>query len=185
MTRPAEHALITLPQPEAQRIINSIYKGTQCLSYASAEQAHARESLIDALNVLGAAITAARAYLAAPEVEPPYFVAWKHTCNALCVDDLELWVDRCPHCGKPAPTPEAKQPVNQQLLSALKDSWNPALRSAEREAKARATIKAAEQAPQPAELTDEEVINLWQSDSGIDKVIAFARAVLAAQGAKT
>lgn len=28
-------------------------------------------------------------------------VAWKHTCNALCVDGLELWIDSCPHCGKP------------------------------------------------------------------------------------
>lgn len=29
--------------------------------------------------------------------------AWTHVCNALCVNDLELWCDRCPHCGKPAP----------------------------------------------------------------------------------
>ena len=32
---------------------------------------------------------------------PP--VAWTHSCNVLCLDNVELWIDRCPHCGKPAP----------------------------------------------------------------------------------
>jgi hypothetical protein len=32
------------------------------------------------------------------EQEP---VAWKHDCAALLQNDVELWVDRCPHCGKP------------------------------------------------------------------------------------
>jgi hypothetical protein len=27
-------------------------------------------------------------------------VAWEHGCNAL-LQNIELWVDRCPHCGKP------------------------------------------------------------------------------------
>ena len=30
-------------------------------------------------------------------------VAWTHSCNVLCLDNVELWIDRCPHCGKPAP----------------------------------------------------------------------------------
>ena len=29
-------------------------------------------------------------------------VAWTHSCNVLCLDGVELWIDRCPHCGKPA-----------------------------------------------------------------------------------
>ena len=29
---------------------------------------------------------------------------WKHSCNALCLDDVELWIPQCPHCGKPAST---------------------------------------------------------------------------------
>lgn len=37
-------------------------------------------------------------------------VAWKHACNALCVDGLELWIDRCPHCGKPAPQQQQAAP---------------------------------------------------------------------------
>lgn len=31
-------------------------------------------------------------------------VVWKHSCNVLCVDGLELWIDACPHCGKPRST---------------------------------------------------------------------------------
>src|SRR5690606_29604882 len=26
---------------------------------------------------------------------------WKHDCAALLTNDVELWVDSCPHCGKP------------------------------------------------------------------------------------
>ena len=35
-------------------------------------------------------------------VEP---VAWMHDCAALCANDVELWIDRCPHCGKPRTSP--------------------------------------------------------------------------------
>ena len=34
---------------------------------------------------------------------------WKHSCNALCIDGLELWIPQCPHCGKPAPTPPVSE----------------------------------------------------------------------------
>ena len=34
------------------------------------------------------------------EQEPVY---WTHSCNVLCLDNVELWIDRCPHCGKPSP----------------------------------------------------------------------------------
>ena len=34
---------------------------------------------------------------------------WKHDCAGILANDVELWVDSCPHCGKPrpaaAPTP--------------------------------------------------------------------------------
>lgn len=38
---------------------------------------------------------------------------WKHDCAALLTNDVELWIDNCPHCGKPraaAPQP----PVAEQ-----------------------------------------------------------------------
>ena len=31
-----------------------------------------------------------------------YVEGWTHDCNAL-LGAIELWVLRCPHCGKPAP----------------------------------------------------------------------------------
>ena len=34
---------------------------------------------------------------------------WKHSCNALCMDDVELWIPQCPHCGMPAPKAPAMQ----------------------------------------------------------------------------
>ncbi len=37
-----------------------------------------------------------------PASEP---VAWKHDCAALLQNDVELRIDRCPHCGKPRTAP--------------------------------------------------------------------------------
>ena len=34
---------------------------------------------------------------------------WKHSCNALCMDAVELWIPQCPHCGKPGPTPPVSE----------------------------------------------------------------------------
>ena len=34
---------------------------------------------------------------------------WTHTCNALCME-IALWIERCPHCGMPAP----KAPTMQE-----------------------------------------------------------------------
>jgi hypothetical protein len=43
-------------------------------------------------------------------------VVWKHDCAALCANDVELWIDRCPHCGKPRHRPSspavAQEPVH-------------------------------------------------------------------------
>lgn len=35
------------------------------------------------------------------ELESQEPVAWKHDCAALLQNNIELWVDGCPHCGKP------------------------------------------------------------------------------------
>jgi hypothetical protein len=51
------------------------------------------------------------------EAEP---VAWKHSCAALLTDGVELWIDKCPHCGKPRTRPQPVVDVNQQLVEALK-----------------------------------------------------------------
>ena len=33
---------------------------------------------------------------------------WTHPCNALCME-IALWIERCPHCGRPAPKAPAMQ----------------------------------------------------------------------------
>jgi len=52
-------------------------------------------------------------YLAPPA--PSVSDGWKHDCAGILQNDVELWVDSCPHCGKPrpaAPTPaEAPEDV--------------------------------------------------------------------------
>jgi hypothetical protein len=32
---------------------------------------------------------------------------WKHDCAGILQNDVELWVDSCPHCGKPRPAAPA------------------------------------------------------------------------------
>lgn len=55
---------------------------------------------------------------AAPQPEPVDVgsVGWKHDCAALCANDIELWIDRCPHCGKPR---HNHPPTDDELLAAL------------------------------------------------------------------
>ena len=43
---------------------------------------------------------------------------WKHSCNALCMDDVELWIPQCPHCGKPAPTPPVSEDKDKIIAAA-------------------------------------------------------------------
>ena len=42
----------------------------------------------------------------------------KHSCNALCSDDVELWIPQCPHCGKPAPTPPVSEDKDKIIAAA-------------------------------------------------------------------
>ena len=50
------------------------------------------------------------AALAALQAREGEVVAWHHGCNVLCAD-IDLWIDRCPHCGKPRPAAPAPQPA--------------------------------------------------------------------------
>ena len=52
---------------------------------------------------------------------PASVPAWTHSCNALCIDGLELWIPQCPHCGKPAPTPPVSEDRWQPIETAPKD----------------------------------------------------------------
>lgn len=54
---------INLSRDEAERLLDDIYRGIGCLSYATAESGHARDSLVDALRLISAR-------LAQPEPHP-------------------------------------------------------------------------------------------------------------------
>ena len=67
---------------------------------------------------LGFARAAYEAGRASPASAPG---GWKHSCNALCLDGVELWIPQCPHCGKPAPTPPVSEDRWQPIETAPKD----------------------------------------------------------------
>lgn len=54
------------------------------------------------------------AEIVATSSERTFVERWTHPCNALCLDNLELWIPRCIHCGHPAPSanPSATQPTD-------------------------------------------------------------------------
>ena len=82
----------------------------ECIAAMKLEQASTEKDAIavgrivadqhSELKHLRTQLATAQAEIAELKYQP---VAWKHVCNALCVNDLELWIARCPHCGKPAP----------------------------------------------------------------------------------
>lgn len=34
---------------------------------------------------------------------------WKHSCDGVC-NQIDLWVPRCPHCGRPSPAATEPRP---------------------------------------------------------------------------
>ena len=58
---------------------------------------------------------------AAPQPVARAPVAWKHDCAALLTNDVELWIDACPHCGKPrnAPQPVGRWPLTDAQIKGL------------------------------------------------------------------
>lgn len=46
-------------------------------------------------------------------------VAWKHDCAALLTNNVELWIDACPHCGKPRSAPPAIDDETRKLVLEL------------------------------------------------------------------
>lgn len=74
------------------------------------------------IDALGGAILASEIddFLASEQEH----VAWTHSCNALCMDGLELWCDRCPHCCKPRTLSKLLEPANAALRDALDEIHN-------------------------------------------------------------
>lgn len=69
-----------------------------------------------------AALQALAAHEAEQAAQPEAAQAgWKHDCAALLQNDVELWVPRCPHCGKPSPSLTAEQ--ERDKLDAERYRW--------------------------------------------------------------
>lgn len=51
-------------------------------------------------------------------------VAWKHDCAALLTNNVELWIDACPHCGKPRSAPPAIDDETKRMVLELCDADN-------------------------------------------------------------
>ena len=75
------------------------------------------EWMLDACPKLAAQVTVANEKLAAAPTPPVsedrkdaerFREGWTHACNALCME-IALWIERCPHCGMPAPKAPAMQ----------------------------------------------------------------------------
>ena len=68
------------------------------------------------IDMLEQAIVEFKRTQASPASAPE---GWKHSCNALCLDGVELWIPQCPHCGKPAPA----TPVSEDRKDAERYLW--------------------------------------------------------------
>ena len=90
------YELPELPMPIKGKFSKDLFDGVQMHQYA--------------MRYLDEAIAAA------PQPEPVDVgsVGWKHDCAALCANDIELWIDRCPHCGKPR---HNHPPTDDELLN--------------------------------------------------------------------
>ena len=62
-------------------------------------------------------------YLAQPAPSVPD--GWKHDCAGILANDVELWVDSCPHCGKPRPAaaPTPAEPPADVARDAERLDW--------------------------------------------------------------
>ena len=48
-----------------------------------------------------------------PLTPDTHYQEWKHGCDSMCTN-ITLWIDRCPHCGKPRPVVEAAHGITKK-----------------------------------------------------------------------
>ena len=121
------------------------------------------------------AITALREALAEQAKQEP--VAWKHDCAALCANHVELWIDNCPHCGKPRPAPvqQAEQePVGYFAYDEEHDIWEELTGPNAPGATPLYTAPA-----RTKDLTDDELMSCRSSEPAGGSWLESARAVIA------
>jgi hypothetical protein len=92
--------------------------------------------------------------------------AWKHDCAALLMNDVELWVDSCPHCGRPRTLPQAPVvPPHREPQEPVECMCG--------------ICKLGKREP----LTDEEITTIWRKSEHLT-VNEVCRAIEAAHGIK-
>ena len=104
--------------------------GPRCMASSANGYAHSLECIDEAAETQGWTPTAddyAKCGPSAPQPVEREPVAWKHDCAALLTNDVELWIDACPHCGKPrnAPQPVAREPLTEKQIQDLLLCGNP------------------------------------------------------------
>lgn len=77
---------------------------------------------IHSANNVERAIASLRQTLTAPRVPD----GWKHDCAGILTNDVELWIDACPHCGKPRPTSAQSpaEPAQDELACPERNSYD-------------------------------------------------------------
>ncbi len=117
-----EHSNMNCPIEEALKILDGEYvtkfdqqpawllKSTQELATHLWQKHYKTESPVfevlgDLAGVLSQIDNITTGLVREQEPESKYVNGWKHSCVTLMTDGVELWIDRCPHCGKPAPLP--------------------------------------------------------------------------------
>ena len=97
----AEAEILTIPEdhPDAGAMF------VQCCDSRCMTSSALLYPLMDDVRALLVERWNRRAALAAPVMRNPIMaaepLAWRHDCAGLCTNDVELWIDACPHCGKP------------------------------------------------------------------------------------
>jgi hypothetical protein len=118
----ARHKAILSAAPSQQAPTNCRHCGgpdsVLCAGQCKAKQP-AKDIGVEQDERVFARVAAMKAKQQAPAAqgEP---VAWKHDCAALLQNDVELWVARCPHCGKPKDThpQQASEPMTDEQIEA-------------------------------------------------------------------
>ena len=85
---------ITIDRAVLERVLNAIL-------YTVPQAANQAKEQLESLWAL-------REALAQPQQGP---MPWKHDCAALLMNGVELWVDHCPHCGKPRTSTPQRKPL--------------------------------------------------------------------------
>ena len=125
--------LVDAPEPKSCGWIRAIDEAMVTHHLGVADIADDYEAAKKKLNTLLCLNQDIGEYFSAKAPAPSVPDGWKHDCAGILANDVELWVDSCPHCGKPrpaaAPTPAeapadvARDAARWQMLPAFLEEF--------------------------------------------------------------